>query len=1410
MAGLSCAIVPRVKNKNGESVDSKLFRDIMGLTRSREVIKSLWSMVTDPSFVEENRDRLEFDENGEPTLHSIIKNFKIDDFVSPEEMDEALMRKWNAYDPNKPKENTMPNTAENRDTVEGKAVEFNDKSACNDTHIARPITVSSPKRGKKAVALSIERKTPDNAAIPKALKTQHLLNQRLRELCNKWGIPIEALTEAEEAMGIGGVTEFGSAQAMASGLATIIRLAKGMRGEEALPEEFSHFIIRALHDDPFVKRLLNLLDKNESLLEEIYGEEYDKYKKKYNNDRYKLVEEAAGKLLGQHLEGAMTRTKEIPAKPYRNILQKVIDAIKRFFSRFNENDVVQATKDVNAIVDNIATRVLTEEVTPVEFDKEELKHSDRLFNITSDKVKNTKQIIDEIKKIELKRYNILKSKVKDPKDYTQQQKQTLDQLQKAAEDNEELSGLCDYLKQALDILNGLSIELRRINETDNLQKKARILRNIRIFIDSYQHVLDLINPRLVQMLDEITPVKKKLRSVGGYSIIPDVDINATPEDEDPAVAAKRAIIQRMQDSVNSLTGCISIMNSRYKEVAKPLFIQAMKPFVGDGIVLKFGGKKRVIKAEEIIERADKDISFFDRWLDSAADSGDYMIKVIDQMVKKQKHTARLEALDFRKRLEAIGIRAEQAGITDYEWMFEHDAEGHKTGRYIGQYRFKEWYDKKKAFWDQINKKYPNPQNLTEAQQKERKREINEWYAENTEKFTDTDGKEQTRPAAKYLSEEYKALSTAQREFYDDVMAIKKELDDKLPPHYTHQRNAVKILRDTLERAKHADGVTSGLKTLAEGIRDSFMRRSDDTEYGDKAALQDFDDNEVQMLPIYYTRLREGENPDDLSTDIVSTMTAYAAMACDFEQMDKIIDTLEVGRELMHQRKIPQRSGGKALVEKLKIGLRSVDSNGNPIESKEEKIENPLYKPAGTSRAEQRLDDYFKMQVYGRYMADEGTIGKKIDVGKFLNQINHVTVLNTFALNLLAGISNIATGSVMMNIEAAAGQFFSPSDLLKADGVYSQEVPLILFQVGLRQKTSKLALMDERFNVMQDYEREFKDTRFDRRSRFSRLMSEDRLYFLNSIGEHWMQNRTFLALCMSTKVKDADGTEMNLWDAYEVVPVDPAHPDRGSKVQLKEGITKMDGSAFTVDDEYAITRKAAAINQHMHGIYNQIDKSAIQQFGVGRLAITFRKYIKPSLNKRFGSDQWNFDLGVETEGYYRTAGKFLQNLAKDLKKGELNIMASWDKLEDEEKQNIHRAFAEVGQFIAIAAILALAGWGDDEKNRPWYLRMLEYQTRRLYTEIGAFVPGPQMLSEGLRILKSPMAATNVVERTLDLVNLLDYHNYETFVGDEAIIRTGRFKGHSKAERLFWRAPIIPMSGTIYRGLHPEEGIPFFKQ
>ena len=76
------------------------------------------------------------------------------------------------------------------------------------------------------------------------------------------------------------------------------------------------------------------------------------------------------------------------------------------------------------------------------------------------------------------------------------------------------------------------------------------------------------------------------------------------------------------------------------------------------------------------------------------------------------------------------------------------------------------------------------------------------------------------------------------------MDIKSKLDSYIPDKYTTLTNTVKIRKDLLERVKNSDDVKSGVKQLWESVKDDFIKRSDDIDFGSKLTIKDFEGNEV--------------------------------------------------------------------------------------------------------------------------------------------------------------------------------------------------------------------------------------------------------------------------------------------------------------------------------------------------------------------------------------------------------------------------------------------------------------------------------------------------------------------------------------------------------------------------------------
>jgi hypothetical protein len=352
--------------------------------------------------------------------------------------------------------------------------------------------------------------------------------------------------------------------------------------------------------------------------------------------------------------------------------------------------------------------------------------------------------------------------------------------------------------------------------------------------------------------------------------------------------------------------------------------------------------------------------------------------------------------------------------------------------------------------------------------------------------------------------------------------------------------------------------------------------------------------------------------------------------------------------------------------------------------------------------------------------------------------------------------------------------------------------------------------------MQEFEEDVTGARYTR-SRVRKLADSNTLYIMNNAGELWMQNRTALALANATKLKAAEGNPISLWDALQIVERDGV-----KKLEIIPGVTKEDGSEFDSRDIIDFTNKAKGINQRMHGIYNYEDRNAAQATAAGKMALMFRKWIVPNLRLKYGSLKYNYDLQDWEEGYWRTAGRFAQQLYRNVRQGQMNFLATWRAMSPEEIANMKKALMESWLLLMCTLAFGLLSRinkahddDDDSFVNSWAFQQLKYQARRLKAEIGATTPGIDMLSEALTIIKSPAAGINTMETFLGtarlvmpdqiLVGIFSDSEYSVY---NKVMKSGKYKGKTKARKL--AGELIPMNRTIYRGLHPNESLNFFTQ
>ena len=150
-----------------------------------------------------------------------------------------------------------------------------------------------------------------------------------------------------------------AAETTAEGLRKVVEIVHGIRGEEALPEEFSHIIIEGIRYSPLTTRLLNLM--SDDVVHEILGSNYNIYEQMYDGDFSIMQREAAAQLLGERLSHPGNLSRAV-----FNLVNRLWNWIKSKFSStplgYVENLMEEAKREADVMVGKIESGDIFPEV----------------------------------------------------------------------------------------------------------------------------------------------------------------------------------------------------------------------------------------------------------------------------------------------------------------------------------------------------------------------------------------------------------------------------------------------------------------------------------------------------------------------------------------------------------------------------------------------------------------------------------------------------------------------------------------------------------------------------------------------------------------------------------------------------------------------------------------------------------------------------------------------------------------------------------------------------------------------------------------------------------------------------------------------------------------------------------------
>lgn len=650
--------------------------------------------------------------------------------------------------------------------------------------------------------------------------------------------------------------------------------------------------------------------------------------------------------------------------------------------------------------------------------------------------------------------------------------------------------------------------------------------------------------------------------------------------------------------------------------------------------------------------------------------------------------------------------------------------------------------------------------------------VKDWEEQNTEDrvVDNTNGRTEKVPDHNYRKP-FPQLTAAQQEYYDTMMQIKGEIGSLLPAYAQKQYLPPQLRRSMFDALGHAKSAGDILKAIRNKVQNLYTVREDDTDYnsngiidGDEYSIMEgnFDDTPLKQIPIFF--IKPIGDKDELLKNFSSGLQALAGTAVNYDAMNSVVDVVEFMGDFVK---------GQTPTEQVR--------QADIIETGTVRLIKDLRKSGRNSRTDRIVDSFINQYVYGKYRDTRDGKG----LNKLVDNIVQYTSFKGLATNVKGAFANYIMGEFQMMIEAGAGEFYGFKDYAWAHSKLfgSAGVTGEIYDALTENRHSKSTLLGTLFDPEQD-NFETRSHQKYHKSAFRKLLAHDLSFIGYGSGEYLIHYVNMYSVLHNQKVK-LNGKTISLYDAFEVVD----RKDGVSELQLKQGVTRLDGSAVTQDYIDQVRRKIAYVNQTCHGSMNKEDKGIIYQKWYGRMAMNFRQWMVEHYSRRFRGAHYDYTLGETREGYWVSVYKALESdkardirqqgeklksilqFAKDLVTFNARVKTNWANMNDMQKYNCKRALSEFLMLIGLSGLSFALGDPDQHKKDFWR-RWWIYQTRRMIMDTEASMPNPKMLSNFVTMMNSPFGGLQTITSFLYIFYGLS--NGDLFED----IQSGKHKGENR--------------------------------
>jgi hypothetical protein len=614
-----------------------------------------------------------------------------------------------------------------------------------------------------------------------------------------------------------------------------------------------------------------------------------------------------------------------------------------------------------------------------------------------------------------------------------------------------------------------------------------------------------------------------------------------------------------------------------------------------------------------------------------------------------------------------------------------------------------------------------------------------WLSNNTLKNDSGDiiayTNELVRPSDKYLNPDYARLDNSQIADLEYIKQTKKDLDVYLPTkinNLTPQTYQSAI--DTLMKTQLPE-LMSKLKFLGKDI----ATRKEDDEIGELTGdIVDYQDETriIKYNPTRYTRrLLE---PNNISTDLLSSMIAYAKMVYEFKEKGDRIEQLEF------------------VAQNIK--------SGQTLDTKKQESESTSGK-----NVMKQLENYLRVQIMGITYPDVTIPALNINITKLLKNAARFVTAKNLGLNFATQFVDNFTSNIWYNIEKTMGDIvtrkssklgYSKFTELAQDAIKESKTTIKNNKLSVILRT--LGLSDNLHSVFNDLDKNILMRDVTNKVLFAGYRASNffisgnaalsALYNYRLYNGKWYTEKEFNKILNPTESYDS------LPSAYE-------------NIRIENGVMSIDG--MNTNTFNLFTRRLNNLISKIDGKLTEEDKTYAHSTLIGIVTLIHRDWILDGISRRFKKKGINFDTNAVDEGYWRSTGKFMSDFFMDKEKirNLKTLIENYNELDDSQKEGVRRTMYELLVVIGSITLAIIMNLGDDDDERDLdYLKdIMAYLSTRITMEMTAFYNPFEYV----------YAVSDVFVISRDFKKIISFT--EMFNAKE--IESGKWEGWTKSQKYF---------------------------